>query len=96
MRILKIDTEKALFDILDKYIDPFLRNVRVKHFVKEVYIKHKELCQNLYRSTSSEPQGSPMSLKSKLERAKLKAHTNDGQQTVTNKTPRNIDDSSEL
>ena len=38
MQRLGITTEKALFDVLDKYIVPYLRNPRVKHFTKEVYM----------------------------------------------------------
>ena len=43
MQLLGISSEKALFDILDKYIEPFLRNVRIKHFTKEVFVKYQEL-----------------------------------------------------
>jgi len=41
MKMLKIKTEKQLFDILDKYIDPFLRKINVKHFVSETFEKYQ-------------------------------------------------------
>ena len=41
MKLLDIQTEQALLDILDKYIDPFLRKTNVKHFVKETFEKYQ-------------------------------------------------------
>ena len=40
MKHLNIQTEKEVFDILDKYVDPFLRKPSVKFFVIEVFEKY--------------------------------------------------------
>ena len=42
MKILGIQTENELFEILDKYINPVLRKVSVKHFVREAFEKYQE------------------------------------------------------
>ena len=42
MKLLDILTENELFDILDRYIDPVLRKVRVKHFTREAFSKYQE------------------------------------------------------
>ena len=43
MKMLNIQTENELFDILDKYIDPVLRKVSVKHFTREAFEKYQEV-----------------------------------------------------
>jgi len=40
MKHLNIKTEKELFDILDRHVDPFLRKVNVKHFTTEAFKKY--------------------------------------------------------
>ena len=45
MQTLDIQTEQALYEILDRHIDPYLRNVRVKHFTKEAFVKYQEAAQ---------------------------------------------------
>ncbi|MCL2049669.1 MAG: DUF6036 family nucleotidyltransferase [Defluviitaleaceae bacterium] len=40
MNLLNIKTEKEVFDILDKHVDPFLRKTRVKFFTQEAFQKY--------------------------------------------------------
>ena len=46
MNYLGIKTEREVFDILDKHIDPFLRKPIVKFFAKEAFEKYfAEYCR---------------------------------------------------
>ena len=40
MNLLSIKTEEAVFHIIDKYVDPFLRKPNVKFFAKEAFQKY--------------------------------------------------------
>jgi hypothetical protein len=82
MNLLGIRTEKELSDILDKYINPFLRNVRVKNFTREAFEKYQEalLHKQVTASKLQKPQRKP-SLKNWLNQAKTETKTCDKQST---------------